>query len=74
MAAFHFHSVAGDGVHLITGFTQAGAAMEFPMMPRAYHVFAVQGALPQGAAGVITGAGDGAELAALPRHRQHQTV
>ena len=63
----HLHFVTGNGVILRTRFADASDAMEFPIVPGAHHIIAVQLALTERAAGVIAHAGDDAEDAIAMR-------
>ena len=58
---FHLHFVAGHGVILRAGLAATGDAIEFPVVPGAHHILAIQFALTERAAGVIAHAGDNAE-------------
>ena len=57
----HFHFVAGHGIILRAGLADTGDAIEFPIVPGAHHIFTIQLALTEWAAGVIAHAGDDAE-------------
>src|SRR5258706_16271062 len=68
-AAHHPQFIRRHAIRLVSGLALAGRAVEFPVVPRADDVLAIQAPLAERAAGVVAGAGDDAELAVLPGDR-----
>src|SRR6185437_10648314 len=69
-AILDLHGVGGNAVFLETGFAQAGAAVKFPIVPRADDVIAVEAAVAERAADMVAGIRDHAEFAVLVRYRK----
>jgi hypothetical protein len=66
----YFHRICGDGILLEAWLALAGTAVEFPVVPGADDVVAVEPAVTKRSADVIAGVGHDAELAILVRERQ----
>ena len=67
-ATLDFHRVGGDRVLFEAGLAETRAAMEFPVVPRAVDVIAVEAAFAERSADVVASVGDDAEFAVLERH------
>src|SRR6185503_3120964 len=65
-------AMAGDAVVLVAGLAGAARAVEAPVVPRADDVLALERALAERPADVVTDAGDGAEAAVAIRQREAQ--
>ncbi len=69
-AVLDLDRIRGNAVGLETGFAEAAAAVEFPVVPGADDVVAVESAFAERAADVVADVRHHAERAVLERYRQ----
>jgi len=72
-ARLDLHRKGRDAIFLKARLAEAARAMEFPVMPRADEVIAVERALAERSAGVIADIRDRPETPVLERNRERQT-
>src|SRR5450631_454749 len=69
-AVLDLDRIGGNAIVLEAGLTQAVAAVEFPVVPGADDIIAVESAVAERSADMVAGIRDRAELPILARYRQ----